>query len=207
VTKIVLVRHCETVDNVKGLMQGYHNDSELSETGLQQAQKLANRLRQESISAIYCSDLGRTFKTAQIISAQHDLEPIPVRDFRECDIGEWNNLPVKEAIKNWMKYYEEEKQKGRPREEIRPPNGENSFDHQKRVMGAMRRIIANHSRQTIVIVGHAGTNKVIIGSLNNADPDDFYKIEQTNGCINIIDTDENKILVVNDVAYFKNETD
>ncbi|MFA4887267.1 MAG: histidine phosphatase family protein [Candidatus Nanoarchaeia archaeon] len=205
-TKIILIRHCETVDNVKGLMQGYHNDSELSETGLQQAQKLSNRLHQEKISAVYCSDLGRTFKTAQIISAPHDLKPIPIRDLRECDIGEWNNLPVKEAIKKWIKYYEEEKQKGGPREEIRPPNGENSFDHQKRVMSTLRKIITDHSQQTIVIVGHAGTNKVIIGSFNNADPDDFYKIEQKNGCINIIDTNENKILIVNDVVHLKDET-
>ena len=131
---------------------------------------------------------------------------IPIQDFRECDIGDWNNLLVKEAITKWINYYEKEKQKGRPREDIRPPNGENSFDHQKRVMGVLRKIIADHPQHTIVIVGHAGTNKVIIGSFNNSDPDNFYKVEQANGCINIIDTNKCKILIVNDVTHLKDET-
>jgi len=202
-TKIILIRHCQTEDNAAGHMQGYSNDSAFTEEGKIQAEKLLNRLKDEPIKNIYCSDLGRAIKTAEAIAKAHNLEVVPVKELRECDIGDWKVLPVKEGINKWIKYYDEEKAKGINREEIRPPNGENSFDHQKRVMQAINKIISDNPEDTVVIVGHGGTNRVIIGTLDNKDPDEFYTVGQSNACINILETDgeNNKILVLNDTSH------
>lgn len=98
-----------------------------------------------------------------------------------------------------------EKKKGCPREEIRPPQGENSFDHQERIMKTLQEIMQKFTEGTVVIVGHSGTNKVIIGSLQNKDPDDFYMIHQSNACIDIADIQDGKthFLCIDDTTHLK----
>lgn len=208
-TRLIIIRHCETIDNVKGKMQGYHEDSDFTEEGHKQARKLLKRLEDEDIKEVYCSDLGRALKTAEFIATGHSLKPIKIKDLRECDIGDWRDLPVKDGLKKWIEYYESEKKKGTLREEIRPPNGENSFDHQKRVMKTVKSIISKHPNDIVVIVGHSGTNRVIIGTFENKDPDDFYTVGQSNACINIIETDgtNTKIIALNDTEHLKDGED
>ena len=207
-TRLIIIRHCETTDNKKGKIQGYNEDSEFTEEGQKQLIKLINRFKEEHIDAVFCSDLGRAYKTAEAIAKSHGLITIKKKDLRECDIGDWSNLPVKEGIAKWIVYYEENKKKGLRREDIRPPNGENSFDHQKRVMNTVDEIISNFRDKNVVIVGHSGTNRVIMGSLENKDPDDFYTVGQSNACVNIIEYNggKYKLIVINDVTHLKDET-
>ncbi len=202
-TKIILIRHCKTEDNASGKMQGYHDDSSFNKEGFAQLKRLANFLSIEPIKAVFCSDLGRALKTAEEISKKHNLEVIPLKGLREADIGDWRNLPVKEAIKKWIDYYNSEKIKGLSRETIRPPNGENTWDHQKRLLKVINGIVNEYPNDTVVIVGHAGTNKVLIGTFESKDPDDFYSIPQDNACINIIETNgkNHKLLKINYTAY------
>ncbi len=205
--KIILIRHCKTISNESGKLQGYHDDSGFTEEGIKQMKALSKKLKSEKIDAVYCSDLGRAYKTAQAIAKEHKLGVNKVKNLREADIGEWSNLPVKKAIGKWMRYYKEEKAKGIPREEIRPPAGENAWDHQKRLLGVITQIYSTHKNGTIVIVGHAGTNKVLLGSFQNTDPDDFYKVPQDNACINIINFYGNsyKVISINDTTHLKDE--
>src|SRR3989344_3875421 len=108
-TKIILIRHCETKDNVSGKMQGYSNDSSFTKEGLIQLEKLKDLLSKESIRAVFCSDLGRALKTAEAIAKSHNLKVKPLKELREADIGDWRYLPVKESIEKWKRYYEENK--------------------------------------------------------------------------------------------------
>jgi broad specificity phosphatase PhoE len=202
-TKIILIRHCKTEGNASGKMQGYYNDSSFTEEGLIQLKHLTKFLSDEPIKAIFCSDLGRALKTAEEISKTHNLKVIPLKELREADIGDWRDLPVKEAIKKWIDYYDAEKNKGIPRETIRPPKGENAWDHQKRLLKAVKKIVKDYPNENVVIVGHAGTNKVLLGTFDSKDPDDFYSIPQDNACINIIETDgkKHKVLKINDTSH------
>ena len=85
--------------------------------------------------------------------------------------------------------------------------GENAWDHQKRLLEAITQIYSTHKDGTIVIVAHAGTNKVLLGSFQNTDPDDFYKVPQDNACINIIKFNGNsyKVISINDTNHLKDE--
>jgi len=205
-TKIILIRHCNTEGNKSGFIQGRHNDTPLSEEGEVQLEKLSDRLKYESIDAVFCSDLGRTRKTADAIAKEHDIEVVASKNLRESDVGEWIKYPAKEAIKKWIEYYEEEKAKGIPREDIRSPGGENSWDHQKRIFQIINEIIAKHPNGTIIIVGHSGTNRVILGTCEGRDHDDFYSIPQDNACINVISHDENggyRVEEINDTSHLE----
>jgi broad specificity phosphatase PhoE len=204
-TKLIIIRHCETIYNSEGKMQGFHQDSDFTINGKKQLDKLILRFKNEKIDEVICSDLGRAFKTAEAIAKDHNLKSICIKELRECDIGDWKSLPPKEAINKWITFYEKLKKEGINREDIRPPNGENSFDHQRRVMACINKIIKDLPNGTVVIVGHSGTNKVIVGSLQNKDPDDFYTVEQSNAGINIIEINgiHTKIVCINDVNHLR----
>lgn len=85
--EIIFEAHSTTTDNEAKLASG-HNDVELSELGVQQSYELGMRRGNEHFDAIFCSDLQRSYKTAEL--AFGNSYPI-VRDarLRECDYGEY----------------------------------------------------------------------------------------------------------------------
>ena len=66
-TRIVAIRHGETAWNVDTRIQG-HLDIPLNDTGLWQADQVAQALAGEPIAAIYTSDLKRAHATAQAVA-------------------------------------------------------------------------------------------------------------------------------------------
>jgi len=81
--KLILTRHGETIENQKGIMQG-HLPGHLSKQGVEQAKKLALRLKHNEIDAIYSSDLKRAADTAKEIARYHKKIPINfVQELRE----------------------------------------------------------------------------------------------------------------------------
>lgn len=69
--KLILIRHGESVANEQGFTQGKEDewrDTPLSKNGIKQAEKVAERLKNEEIDKIYSSDLKRAKQTAQTIN-------------------------------------------------------------------------------------------------------------------------------------------
>ena len=69
-TLILLVRHGETVDNARQIMQG-QTQGELNEQGRRQAREVADRLKDEPVDVVLSSDLRRAVQTAEIIARPH----------------------------------------------------------------------------------------------------------------------------------------
>jgi broad specificity phosphatase PhoE len=70
---------------------------ELSATGEHQARELGQRHKDEDIAAVFCSDLSRAIRTAEIAFGGRPALPI-VHDarLRECDYGELTRAPAHE---------------------------------------------------------------------------------------------------------------
>lgn len=66
--EIWLIRHGQTLDNFTRIIAG-HQPGQLSKLGVTQAQKTGKALQNESFNAAYVSDLNRTRKTFEAISA------------------------------------------------------------------------------------------------------------------------------------------
>ena len=66
-TRILAIRHGETLWNVDGRIQG-HLDIGLNDTGRWQAERLGQALAAEPMAAIYASDLSRAHDTALAVS-------------------------------------------------------------------------------------------------------------------------------------------
>ena len=85
-TTLYLVRHGETIDNVRQIMQG-QTQGELTENGILQAKQVRDQLSDENFEAIISSDLKRSVDTARIIAEPHGLEVVQTPLLRERDWG------------------------------------------------------------------------------------------------------------------------
>jgi broad specificity phosphatase PhoE len=151
VTTILLARHGETDWNRQLRFQG-HADQQLNETGRAQAEELAARLRNESIAAVYASDLRRASETAEIVAASMKLAVVVDPRLREIDVGSWQ---------------------GRTRDELDGAgwDGESYEGHRLRVVAALRSIAQAHPGDCVLVVAHGGTlRRVQEAALGQAQP-------------------------------------
>lgn len=94
VMKIFLIRHGEDKDNAASILNGRRDES-LTEKGLQQAQVVAQKLKEYNIDCIYTSPLLRAHQTAQIISDIIGIEQIITDQLLiERDFGILTGRPV-----------------------------------------------------------------------------------------------------------------
>ena len=87
-TKLYLVRHGQTVDNVRQILQG-QEQGQLTEEGIRQAEETRDKLKDEPIDVFVSSDLKRAEDTCRIIAAPHhkEVETSPLiraRDWGDC---------------------------------------------------------------------------------------------------------------------------
>ena len=99
-TTIFFIRHGQTLWNKELKYQG-HSDIALSAEGLQQAERVARRLRREPFTAIYSSDLSRALVTAEKVAEHHSLPVVTMPEFREVGFGEWEGLKYDQIYAGW----------------------------------------------------------------------------------------------------------
>ena len=91
-TKVYLVRHCESQGNKERIFQGQH-DADISEKGAKQLQFLAERFRDIKLDKIYASRLTRANKTAQAIANIKGMRVEINNAFIEINLGELDGQP------------------------------------------------------------------------------------------------------------------
>lgn len=199
-TKIILVRHGETVWNVEMKYQG-HSDIALTPKGQEQARKVGARLAREKIDAVYASDLSRAQFTAEQIAKRHNLQVVVVPEFREISFGEWEGLSYNSISTKWPEQMEKFYTLT---DELEIPGGETFRQVKARAIEALKRVVNSHPDQTIVIVSHGGTIRTILCAIMNIHLNHLWNIQQANTAVNILNYyDDNKVMVelVNDVHH------
>ncbi|HSD55534.1 MAG TPA: histidine phosphatase family protein [Candidatus Saccharimonadales bacterium] len=141
---IIFEPHSTTRDNEAGTAAGWY-DVELSDLGMGQAKQMGERYKDQSFDAIFCSDLQRSYKTAQL--AFGDKYPI-VQDtrLRECNYGDFNRAPKKEI----------ESMKAEAVESPFP-NGESYQDTSARMKAFLQDLLKDYDGKTVLIIGHRAT--------------------------------------------------
>jgi 2,3-bisphosphoglycerate-dependent phosphoglycerate mutase len=151
-TRILAIRHGETAWNVDGRMQG-HLDIPLNDTGRWQAHRLALAVSEESIAAIYSSDLLRALQTAESVAAGSGQKIEIEVDLRERCFGKFEGLTFREIDERWPA----EAERWRLRDpDFTPEGGESLRVFYARCVDAITRLAAAHPGQTIALVAHGG---------------------------------------------------
>jgi 2,3-bisphosphoglycerate-dependent phosphoglycerate mutase len=151
-TRILAIRHGETAWNVEGRMQG-HLDIPLNDIGRWQAHRLALAVSEESIAAIYASDLLRAHQTAQAVAAGSGQKIEIEVALRERCFGVFEGLTFKEIDERWPV----EAERWRVRDpDFTPEGGESLRVFYARCTQAITRLAAAHPGETIALVAHGG---------------------------------------------------
>ncbi len=170
-TEIILARHGETEWNVQGVFRG-RVDIELNETGIKQAELLAEYLSDLKVEAVYSSPLRRALKTAEVIASHRKLDVKIAPGLIDIDFGEWQGLSHQEVKDRYKELYG--KWLNNP-DKVKIPAGESLADVRKRAIGVVDEVTAKHEG-TVVLVSHRVVSKVLICALLGLDNSHFWNI-------------------------------
>lgn len=155
-TTIYIVRHGESEANVamaaKQPNLDFKNwDPDLTELGVQQAQKKFKAFKHITFDQVFASDLLRAKKTAAIISAERELAVITNSTLRESNrSGYYYNEPEKLAQMNaLLTTLSDEQQLAYTEGEM-----ESYSQAATRLITFLREVAATHPGKTVLIVAH-----------------------------------------------------
>ncbi len=236
-TRLYLIRHGETEGGQLNRYKG-HIDVPLSENGIRQMERLSkyivqnrsksfkmvqsssnlnnveplNNIEQLKLTAVYCSDLSRALKSAEIIAKPHKLRPIVIPELRERNFGIWEGMTFNE-IKE--KYPQEFDAWVNNPLKFSPMQGESTIEVRDRVLNALNKIlnhlnivqsssrVVQHSSKlnnieqssttlnNIVVVSHGGVNRIVLCHLLGIPFENIFRIEQDFGALNIVEFHDN----------------
>jgi broad specificity phosphatase PhoE len=151
---VIFEAHGGSVDNEAGRASGHH-DAELSALGREHAEALGHRYRDVAITAVFCSDLQRSYATGEIAFAGRDIPVIRDDRLRECDYGTFTSQD--RAVVD----------KERPARISKPfPEGESYEECAERVKRFLSQILTDYDGKTVMIIGHRATQYVLEHVIN-----------------------------------------
>ncbi len=198
-TRFVLVRHGQTEWNRVERFRG-RADIPLNETGLAQAKALARHLASWAIAAIYSSPLKRTRETGKAIARQLGLEVKPLEGLLDIDYGALQGLTPEEAEQRYPNIYRQWLQEPHL---VRFPQGESLAQLEERVLESVRELARSHRGETVVLVGHKITNKVLLCAVLGLDNSYIWQIGQDEAAVNIFEWQEGGfyLTLLNDTCH------
>jgi len=201
--RIFLVRHGSTPLLAENRFAGAVNVP-LSDEGREQARRLGERLRNESITAAYASPLDRTMETARLITPPHPgLSIQPREGFREIHHGHWEGLTRTEVDQRFpgeSAAWEEDPFN------FAPEGGESGLAVTARALPELLRIVRSHAGETVLIVSHKATIRLLLSSLLGFDPRRYRdNLDQSPAALNIVDFKDPvhaRLTLFNDTAHY-----
>jgi probable phosphoglycerate mutase len=201
-TRVFMVRHGDTVLSAEDRFAG-ETDVELSEKGREEARRLAKRLSGEKITAVYASPLGRTIETARIIAEPHHLQVQPCDGFREISHGHWEGMKrheVEEKFPKEMAEWEKDPYT------FAPAGGESGLAVTARALPALIDLVRKHPGESILIVSHKATIRLLLSSLLGFDPRRYRdNLDQKPAALNIVDFRDParaRLTLFNDTSHY-----
>ncbi len=181
-TRLILIRHGQTVWNKIGRYQG-QADIELSELGQQQAAQLGKWFPYTDVKAVYASSLKRAMDTGKAVADRLGLEVVGCDELREIYFGDWEGLTYDEIHDGWPT--EHEGLFNRPDITV-CPNGEGFAQVQERAVAKLQELLKKHEGETFVIAAHGGVNRTILCYALGLPVQYMWNIRQDNTAVNVI---------------------
>lgn len=177
--RLIIARHGETEENKTGVLQG-HLPGHLTQLGIEQAQKLALRLKDEKIDYIYSSDLARAADTAKEVAKYHPEAQFELmQELRERDLGRFAGKQKSELGLDDQTLVVASMDDD--------PSMESKANISSRTNRFVKNLIAQHPDDTVLLVGHSGINRNLISALTG---EEFGSTpSQLNTSVNIFEID------------------
>jgi len=177
--KIYLVRHGR-IDYGKERCYIGSTDLPLSKEGKNQARKLKEYFSNIEFEKIYVSPLKRCVETSEIIVEGRRINTICIDAFKEIHLGEWEKKSF-EYIKT--AFPQQYKDRGEHMDTFVTPGGESFYQLQQRVLPTFNHILSSNN-ENLVIITHAGVNRVILSYLLEFPLKEVMRLKQPYSCVN-----------------------
>lgn len=202
ITRIYLIRHGATVLTAEDRFAGATNVP-LSDEGRHQATTLSQRLAPLSIAAVYASPLDRTMETARILAAPHHLEVNPREGLKEISHGHWEQMTRHEVE---IQFPQEAAAWDEDPYTFAPNRGESGLAVTARALPALLDIVRHHEGQSVIVVSHKATIRLLLSSLLGFDPRRYRdNLDQDPAALNIVDFKDPvraRLMLFNDTSHY-----
>jgi probable phosphoglycerate mutase len=201
-TRLFLVRHGATARTAEDRFSG-DAGVDLSDEGRAQVRALAERLRSCPVDAIYASPLSRTRETAEILAAGRPQSIVTRDGLREIGHGHWEGLTRREVEARFPDEYstwEEDPFN------YAPEGGETGVSVLARALPVVRELVVAHPGQTVLVVSHKATIRLLLASLLGFDMRSYRdRLDQAPACLNVIefkDAVRARLMLFNDISHY-----
>jgi len=197
--RLILVRHGVTEWNEQKKYIG-STDLSLSKKGTAQALAVSESLKDEPLTAIYCSEYTRAMQTAKTIVKNHNLQINYLSGLNETDFGKWEGLTFNEVTKDWPNFIDN----WLAGKDGLPPEGEPVSVFKNRVESTLGKIVTQNPEGNVLIVAHAGPIKLIICHLLDLGFSEMWRMQKDSASISKIDLyddGKNVLTLLNDTCH------
>jgi alpha-ribazole phosphatase len=133
---------------------------------------------------VYSSDLQRARMAAEMIAERSNLKVQPNSVWREIDMGDWEGRTMTslhdESPELVAQLFND------PGSFVYP-NGESFGVFTARVRGALDQLLTTHDSGNIALITHGGVCRVIVGDTLGMPAQNWLRLAQDYGCLNVID--------------------
>ncbi|MFL2958233.1 MAG: 2,3-bisphosphoglycerate-dependent phosphoglycerate mutase [Candidatus Thalassarchaeaceae archaeon] len=182
-TKLILIRHGQSIWNAENRFTGWTN-VELSEKGKLEALEAGKLLSKINIDSVHTSDLIRAQKTAEIIMKNNEVSKdfVTYEDFRlnERNYGELQGLNKKETAE---KHGSEQVHIWRRSYDIAPPGGESlKMTAERTIPYFIEEILPElEEGKNILVSAHGNSLRSIVMHIEKLSPEEIVGVEIPTG--------------------------
>lgn len=169
-TNLYLARHGQTKWNRVKRFQG-QLDSELTETGKQQSENLAQYLVNQKIDLIISSTLGRAVDSAIICQKVLNTPIVNLSELTERDLGDWQGQYV-DDIKSNKSYNEIFHQFTK----LLPKNGESAINCGTRIYHSLQVLANAHQDKNLLVIFHGEALRCFLAKLGHLSTNNAYEL-------------------------------
>ncbi|MCY4050535.1 MAG: phosphoglycerate mutase family protein [Gammaproteobacteria bacterium] len=146
-------RHAESTYNQRGISSGGDSNPELTQFGIEQAERLARILKKLSMppGMVITPPSNRNVETARIVSQELSLDIRIENALMERFLGEWNGQSSEQT--NFLL-----------KQGITPPRGESAEHFSKRIHGSFQ-AMSRFFDEWPIIIGSRGSSRILLQEL------------------------------------------
>lgn len=185
---IIFLRHAQAKNNVERILAGRTKGIPLTQTGIQQAEKISTFLQPLKISTIYSSPIERALHTAEIVANKLDLSCKIDDRLTEIEMGSFSGMQYDEMFAKYgnvfLKFYQDSP--------LIQQNGVETFSSvKKRVLDMVNYCSKKHEGQNILLVTHMDPIKAMISTVLQPKPESLYELVIRNASLTIVKKEQN----------------